>query len=104
MQRPNASVPKPNRIGSTHNLAELGAISSPTTQSSGSSVIFTRPIASVPKPIVPGTINAPISNGAHIIASVPKPTGVASTFTNRPIATPLGHTGRAQNQVLGFEE
>ena len=95
MQRPVASVPK--RTLTIGSLAQLGGISNPNTPSTGSTFTFTRPVASVPKPIVPGTINSPIAT-AHPIASVPKPVGVTQNYANTPISTPLGRaTGGPSN-------
>jgi hypothetical protein len=90
MQRPVASVPRANPIGSTHSLAELGAISSANTQNTGSSTIYTRPTASVPKPT---PIQSPANNPpVAVFPSVPKanPAGVGTTVQGVNISTPLG--------------
>lgn len=91
MQRPIASVPKPSPIGSTHGLAEIGALSSANTTTQASPNFFTRPTASVPQPtpITPANINPPVHvAGNRPVASVPL--GGQSQLVRGPIGTTLG--------------
>ena len=83
MQRLSPSVPKANPVGSTHSLAELGALASGNTTTTGSTNYYTRPVASVPLPAPPIT---------RPVASVPKPAPVSNSpvFIGRPIASPVG--------------
>lgn len=83
MQRFIPSVPKPSPVGSTHSLAELGALASGNTTSTGSTSHYTRPVASVPLPTPPTT---------RPVASVPQPSPVSNSpvFIGRPVAYPVG--------------
>jgi hypothetical protein len=83
MQRIIPIEPKANPIGSTHSVAELGALASGNTTSTGSTSYYTRPVASVPLPTPPTT---------RPVASVPQPAPVQNSpvFVGRPIASPVG--------------
>ena len=87
--------PKSNPIGSTHSLAQLGAISNPNVPLPGSTPVFTRP--SQTGVVMPSgvNINSPVlhtSSGEPALPTRPKanPVGVSAPITSR-IATPLGH-------------
>lgn len=85
--------PKANPIGSTHSLAQLGAISSGNVPNSGSTAIFTRPSPVGPVAPSPININSPILNGGGL-PTTPRanPVGVTSAPITSRISTPLGGT------------
>jgi len=94
MQRITASVPKPSPVGSTHSLAELGALSSANTTAQYSTNFYTRPVASVPKATPVGAVASINTPSFHPgVPQTPRatPAGVTSHLVgNVQISTPLG--------------